>query len=123
MPPLVLRMHSDIHLPDLCPQDLITPEIRSWHAWKEYFSAQYEKCGNLPKMTHRDTIRSSLEVHFYGNFVVVIHRGKEYLGTFSSRYVVPQKNNYSSIYMLYNVSCCRTIVHLHKDEKIHQANL
>ena len=44
-------------------------------------------------------------------------------GSFSSRYVVPQKNNYSSIYMLYNVSCCRTIVHLHKDEKIHQANL
>ena len=82
MPPLVLRMHSDIHLPDLCPQDLITPEIRSWHAWKEYFSAQYEKCGNSPKMTHRDTIRSSLEVHFYGNFVVVIHRGKEYLGTY-----------------------------------------
>ena len=45
------------------------------------------------------------------------------LGSFSSRYVVPQKNNHSLIYMLYNVSCSCNIVHLHKDEKIHQTNL
>ena len=39
-----MRYTPSYYLPHLCPQDLITPEIRSWHAWKEYFSEQDGDC-------------------------------------------------------------------------------